>query len=201
MTDSKANMNLIERAGTKANEAGGPEEAIAAIVSEYFEVLGDRVAHLKDGALKENEHQYFVAGAFMVTPDSKFHMLVGNRGFPPEQRRLTIPIDAAHPGWVFENRSPLILRNTDEHGEFRQYLRSSRMGSSIYAPMIWRGHFHGQLVMAAQARWTMREEDLKVLQALATLAVSAWIAQDGPAWLGVEYPPEDADLVDHQGVR
>ncbi|WP_419908246.1 GAF domain-containing protein [Hoeflea sp.] len=200
MTDNTDTVNLIERAGKGALEAGGPEDAIAAIVSEYFEVLGDRQAHLAEGALKENERQYFVAGAFMVTPDTRYHMLVGNRGFPPEQRRLTIPIDAAHPGWVFENRAPLILRNTDDHGEFRQYLRSSRMGSSIYAPMIWRGHFHGQLVMAAQARWTMREEDLKVLRALATLAMAAWIAHDGPAWLSEEYPPEDADLLDHQGV-
>ncbi|MEL7154279.1 MAG: GAF domain-containing protein [Pseudomonadota bacterium] len=193
-------MELVERAGRGAREADGPEPAIAAIVAEYFEVLGDRTAHLAQGALKEGEQQYFVAGAFIVTPDLKFHMLVGNSGFPPGQRRLMIPIDAAHPGWVYANRKPLILANTDEHGEFRQYLRSSRMGSSIYAPMIWRGHFLGQLVMAAQARRTMREEDLLTLRALANLAAAAWIAHEGPAWLGEEYPPTDADLVSTEGI-
>lgn len=201
MTDNADPMNLVERAGQGALGADGPEEAMAAIVSEYFDVLGDRQAHTMEGALKDGEKQYFVAGAFIVTPDTRYHMLVGSRGFPPDQRRLTIPIDAAHPGWVFENRAPLILRNTDDHGEFRQYLRSSRMGSSIYAPMIWRGHFHGQIVMAAQARWTMRDSDLLALRALAGLATAVWIAHDGPGWLDNEYPPEDADIVGREGVK
>mgnify|MGYP003704530333 CR=1 FL=1 len=50
---------------------------------------------------------------------------------------LLVPIDGGHPGWVYAHRSKLILRNTDEHGEFRQYLKTSRMGSTIFAPIVW----------------------------------------------------------------
>ena len=30
---------------------------------------------------------------------------------------------------------PILLENTDDHGEFRQFLKTSRMGSSIYHPV------------------------------------------------------------------
>ena len=36
----------------------------------------------------------------------------------------------------------------------KQYLKTSRMGSSIYAPLLWKGRFVGQLIMASQARNT-----------------------------------------------
>ena len=191
---------MLDAAGGEALAAPGPEQAILAIVSRYFDLLGDRRAHLAPGALKEGEHQYFVAGAFLVTPDERYHMLVGNRGFPPEQRRLLVPIDAGHPGWVWSNNSPLLLENTDDHDAFRQYLKTSRMGSTIFAPMHWEGRFIGQIVMAAQARYTMDQGDLDVLKAASRIAAPIWMAKGGPAWLEREYPPSDGFYVDREGV-
>ncbi|UCE32118.1 MAG: hypothetical protein JSW68_04085 [Burkholderiales bacterium] len=199
-TDLRDALAMIESAGRAALDAADPEEAIRCLVRGCHERLGDRRAHLRPGALKPGERQYFVAGAFFVTPDARYHMLVGNVGFPPEQQRLMVPIDGGHPGWVYAHRSKLLLENTDEHGGFRQYLKSSRMGSTIYAPIIWRGEFHGQMVMAAQARYTMRAQDLGVLTAVACIATGLWIAQDGPAWLRAEYPPPDGFWVDRQGL-
>src|SRR5208337_1227535 len=97
--DLRPALAMMDTAGEAALNAPGPEEAIRSIAQAYYELLGDRDAHLKPGALKPGEHQYFVAGAFFVTPDLRYHMLVGNVNFPAEQKRLMVPIDGGHPGW------------------------------------------------------------------------------------------------------
>lgn len=196
----RAALAMIDAGGEAALNATGPEEAIRALVRAYFDLLGDREAHLRPGALTAGERQFCVAGAFMVTPEKRYHMLVGNVNFPPEQERLMVPIDGGHPGWVYAHRSKLILKNTDEHGEFRQYLKTSRMGSTIFAPLFWKGEFLGQIVMAAQARYTMREEDLDALVACSRVAAGIWVAQGGPAWLVANYPPTNGFYVDKEGV-
>jgi GAF domain-containing protein len=94
----------------------------------------------------------------------------------------------------------LLLANTDEHGNFKQYLKTSRMGSSIYAPLLWKGRFVGQLIMASQARNTFAQQDLEMLRALSGQAVSLWMAMDGPAWLARDYPPADGFKVTQQGM-
>ena len=198
--DLRRALAMIDTAGEAALNAAGPEEAIYALARAYGDLLGDRGAHLKPDALKPGERQYFISGAFFVTPDKRYHMLVGNVGFPPDQRRLMVPIDGGHPGWVYANRSKLILKNTDEHGAFRQYLKTSRMGSTIFAPVIWKGEFLGQIVMAAQARYTMRDDDLAVLVACSRVAAGAWVAHGGPAWLVANYPAPNAFYVDKEGV-
>lgn len=196
----KTVLSAIADGGQAALAAADPEEALAAIVRSYHHVLGDRTAHEKDGSLKPGERQYFVAGAFVLTPDARYHMLVGNAGFPAEQQRLLVPADAGDPGWVYANRQGLLVENTDNHGNFRQYLKTSRMGSAIYAPMLWKGTFLGQVIIAAQARNTMRASDLEALTAISRLAAAVWIAHEGPAWLRNGYPPENGFFVDREGV-
>ena len=195
-----AGLSMLEKAGTEALDAPGPEEAMGALARGCFDLLGDRDAHLRPGALKEGERQYFVAGAFFLTPDRESHILVGSIGFPPDQRRLMVPADGGHPGWVYTNRSKLLLENTDEHGTFRQYLKTSRMGSTIFAPIMWKGEFHGQLIMAAQARHTMRPVDLAILVAASRIAAGCWMAHGGPAWLAANANPPDAFRVTRQGL-
>jgi hypothetical protein len=201
MTDLRAALAMLDAAGAAALNAEGPEAAIRVLAHACHDLLGDRAAHLKPGALKPGERQFFIAGAFFATPDARYHMLVGSVNFPPEQERLMVPIDGGHPGWVHKHRRSLILKNTDEHGEFRQYLKTARMGSTIFAPLFWRDDFFGQLIMAAQARDTMRDEDLAVLVACARIAAAAWIAHDGPAWLAAAYPPANGFYVDREGVQ
>jgi hypothetical protein len=194
-------FSMIDQAGQTALNASGPEESIAVLMQACYETLGDREAHSQPGALKSGEHQYFVAGAFFVSPDTKYHMLTGSVGFPAEQQRLMIPIDGGHPGHVFETKQKLILKNTDEHGAFRQYLKSSRMGSALYAPMIWQGTFIGQLLVAAQARNTMRDIDLDALVAVARLATALWIASGGTEWMTNNYPPANGFYAGKEGVN
>lgn len=200
IADPLAALAFVDAAGEAALNAAGPEAAIRAIASRCYEALGDRSAQERAGALKAGEHQFFVAGGFFVTPDGAWHMLVGSINFPPEQERLMVPIDGGHPGWVVRNRSKLLLRNTDEHGTFRQYLKTSRMGSTIFAPLFWKGEILGQIIMAAQARYTMRDEDLAVLVACSRVAAAAWVAHGGPAWLAANYPPPNACKVGVEGM-
>lgn len=159
------------------------EAALRLVTDAVFELLGDRSADLVPGALKQGETQFFVAGFFLVLPEATGHVLVAERGFPAEQHRLRIPIDTGHPGRVYQTRSALLLADTDEHGDFKQILKTARMGSTLYGPMTRGAEMMGQLIMAARARHTFSEPDLIVLRAFAALAAEAFLARDGTAFL------------------
>ncbi len=180
-------LDLVTRAGWSATGAGDPETVVNAAMRVLFESLGDREAHLREGALEPGQVQFFVAGAFFVTPDRLHQMLVGNIGFPADQRRLLIPIDGGHPGRVIANGETLLLEDTRQHGEFKQYLRTARMGSAIYAPLIWDGAARGLIIMAAQAGGTMGQRDLDVLAAVAPCVTANWLRTGGPEWFAAEY--------------
>lgn len=185
--DTEAALALVAEAGARISEAADSEAVVNRAVSVLFDRLGDLSAHLKPNALAAGQRQFFVAGCFFVTPDRKHQMLIGNIGFPPEQRRLLIPIDGGNPGQVIASGRPLLLSDTNAHPEFRQYLKTSRMGSAIYAPLTWQDSVLGLAIMAAQARWTFGPLDLAVLTAIAPAITAAWIAHGGPAWLAEEY--------------
>jgi hypothetical protein len=193
-------LAMLAEAGDAALAAEDPEAALRALARGCHAALGDAEAHRRPGALKPGERDYRIAGCFLVTPDERHHMLVGNIGFPPEQARLMIPIEGGHPGRVFRSRQPLLLANTDEDTGFRQYLKTSRMGSSAYAPMLWRGRFLGQVVVAAQARWTYGPADLAALVVAARIASATWIAAGGPGWLATHADPPEAYRVAAEGM-
>lgn len=173
----------IIRATQAANDTTDVETALCECVQATLRIIGDAEAYKCPGALKKGERHYFVGGIFLAAPDSASHLLVAEWGFPPEQHRLHFPLDTGHPGWVWQNQTPLILENTDEHSEFKQILRTSRMGSAMYAPMQWQGEFLGQIITAAQARNTFSPPDRDRIAAMATIAASLYIAKGGPAWL------------------
>lgn len=163
--------------------------------------LGDPQAHTVPGAMAEGQTQYKISGCFVLTPDTQHHMLVGNVGFPAEQARLMIPIDGGHPGWVYTHRQDLLLGDTAQSTTaFKQYLKTSRMGSALYCPMLSQQQFIGMFVMAAQAKHTLRESDMSVMRLVADLAVALWHAHGGPAWLAAHHPPDNAFRVAAEGL-
>ncbi|MEE3099939.1 MAG: GAF domain-containing protein, partial [Pseudomonadota bacterium] len=143
------------------------------------------------GGQKEGERDYRIGGVFLVTPDRRYNMLVASAGFPPEQRRLSIPIEWNHPGAVVARERPILVADTDEDAEFRQFLKTSRMGSSIYHPFFSGGRMVGQIVAAAQARRTYDATDLARLGRLAWSAALSWTAREGDRWLAADYPAPD----------
>ncbi|MEM9047948.1 MAG: GAF domain-containing protein [Pseudomonadota bacterium] len=167
------------------------EAALRPLTLCAYEALGDPDAAARPGALKDGERDYRVAGVFLITPDRRYNMLIANHGFPAEQKRLAIPIDWNHPGEVVRTRTSILLENTDEHRAFRQFLKTSRMGSSIYAPILTGSAMIGQIVAAAQARWTYNATDLARLERLAMSAARLWQSMKGADWLAQAYPAAD----------
>ncbi|WP_170979374.1 GAF domain-containing protein [Roseomonas sp. HF4] len=183
----------LAAAARSATAATDVEAALRGFADAARDAIGDHGAAARPGALQEGELDYRVAGVFLVTPDGAYNMLAGSVGFPPEQRRLMIPLAWNHPGRVVAAGRSILIGNTDEEaGRFRQFLKSSRMGSSLYAPFFAEGRVAGQLVAAAQARGTYDAEDLARIEALAATLGLAWRALDGAAWLARDYPAPDA---------
>ncbi|SMY08176.1 GAF domain-containing protein [Flavimaricola marinus] len=190
--------DLLARAGAAATAETSPEDALRALLTPLHGELGQRTGAFD---LPDGVSQFFVAGAFLVAPDQEWHMLTASLGFPAEQNRLMIPIDGGHPARVRASGAPLHLPDTEaEAGNFKQYLKTARMGSAIYAPMIWQGRFLGQIVLAGRARGSLSAEDFGVMCAAAPLAAAVYVAQGGPEWLTRIYPPEDGFRVDPQGM-
>jgi hypothetical protein len=176
-------VDALALASLAADNAPDTETALRHLTRAIFELLGDPDAHLRPDALKPGERQFKVAGIFLLTSDRRFNLLVAEHGFPAEQHRLRIPVDLGHPGWIVRNQKPLMLRNTDENADFKQILKTARMGSALFSPMFWRGALVGQMLIAAQARNTFSEPDHQVLIAFANVAAAIYAAQDGPAFL------------------
>ena len=172
------------RAATAARDAEGVVQDSMAILQA---TLGQRTTPLPPDALEPGAAQFFVAGGFFVTPDRRHQMLVGNTGFPPDQRRLLIPIDGGHPGRVIASGQPLLLHDTRANPEFRQYLRTARMGSAVYAPLFDEGMPIGLVIVAAKAFCTLWKSDLDALVAVASVVGPRWLALGGPEWLAREY--------------
>lgn len=181
----------LQAATDAARAESNVEAALGRLTDLALADLGDDRAIDRPGALKSGERAYRVSGVFLITPDRKYNMLIASRGFPPEQRRLAIPITWNHPGMVVETQEPLLLENTDDHPAFRQFLKTSRMGSSIYVPMVEAGAMFGQIVVAAQVRWTYRPADLAAMRRIADEGERLWRDFAGSAWLRDDYPAPD----------
>jgi GAF domain-containing protein len=145
--------------------------------------LGDKAAHLHPGGLKTGERQFVVSGIFLITADRQHNLLVAEHGFPPEQHRLRIPVDFGPPGWIVQHQRPRVIANTDEAPDFEQILKTSRMGSTLYGPMVWQGQMLGQVLTAAQARHTYGPIDLDLFMGFAHVAAAVYMAHGGPEWL------------------
>jgi hypothetical protein len=173
----------LAEATRAANASPDVESALRHLTAGTQEVLGDKEAHLHPGGLRAGERQFTNSGIFLITPDRQFNLLVAEHGFPPEQHRLRIPIDFGHPGQVVRYQRPLVLANTDESPDFRQILKTARMGSAMFGPMSWRGQMLGQILTAAQARYTYSALDLDIFMGFAHVAAAVYIAHGGPEWL------------------
>jgi hypothetical protein len=176
-------LATLAEATQAANDAPDVERALRYLTAATQEVLGDKEAHLRPGGLRAGERQFVVSGIFLITVDRQHNLLVAEHGFPPEQRRLRIPLDFGPPGWVVQHQRPRIIVNTDEAPDFRQILKTSHMGSTLYGPMFWRGEMFGQVVTAAQARSTYSSIDLDLFMGFVHVATAVYMAHGGPGWL------------------
>jgi GAF domain-containing protein len=173
------------RIAAEGAAAKGPEEALYAITRALPALLGDPGAALRPNAFREDPPPKVGAActAFMRTADGLHHMIVAPVNFAPEQYHELVDIRLGHPGEVAHTHQPMLLRDTALHASFVKILQSFRAGSSIFAPLMWKGDYLGVLICANAARNTFGEADLIAHRGFAALAASLWVAQGGPAWI------------------
>jgi hypothetical protein len=193
-------LALFSSLTDELRSSNGPEAALSVLTRTARDFLGDLTAGGRAGALEEGELDYRVTGVFLISPDRRHNVLVANQGFPVEQRRLSIPIAWNTPGQVVAKERFVLLENTNEHAEFRQFLKTSRMGSSIYMPIFAEHGMIGQIVAASQARWTYGTKDIAPIFALAGLAAVVWETNDGEGWWAQEHPTPDAWYAEEQSL-
>lgn len=175
----------LGRLGAEANGAAGPEAALWCLTRAAPALLGDPGAALRPNAFRE-EPPPAVRGAcavFLRMPDGRHHLVAAPVNFPPEQYHERVAIGLGHPGEVAHTKRPLLLHDTALHQGFVKILQSFRAGSSMFAPLLWRGDYLGVMICANAARGTFGERDLAGLQAMAALGSACFVAQGGSAWL------------------
>ena len=59
-------------------------------------------------------------------------------------------------------------------------LKTVRMGSALFGPMVWRGQMLGQIITAAQARHTYGPIALDIFMGFARVAAAVSMAHGGP---------------------
>lgn len=185
-TRASFNQNAIRLLGEAAQQgadAPDAEEAIHAITLALANLLGDREAHLRPGNLKAGEFQQFACGALFLTPDGKSNQLIAPVNYQPDQIHMKLDATIGHPGWMVKNQTPMLLANTDLDSNFVKILRTFRAGSVCYAPIKWGDTYFGQIICAAQGRYTMTEEDLAVHTTFCQLAATLWVAKAGPQYM------------------
>ena len=173
------------RIGAEALACREPEEALWCITRPLPGLLGDPAAALMPNAFREDPPPAIAAAAaiFLRMPDGAHHLVAAPVNFPAKQHHELVDIGLGHPGEVARNHHPLLLRDTALVPSFVKILQSFRAGSSMFAPLMWRGGYLGVLICANAARRTYAESDLLALTGFANLAAAVFVAQGGPCWL------------------
>lgn len=138
-----------------------------------------------DGARATSETSRRIFHFFLVLPGARQMMLFAEYGWPVEQHRLVTSIDNGRPGWTVRQGRSCVCPNTSEDAVFTQILKTERMGSTIYAPLLWRGKTLGLISFAAQPPYTYQEADLPSVEGLGLMAAAALVAHGGPTLLDV----------------
>lgn len=173
----------LQQASELARGERDPEQALRHLTRIARAVMGDLDAGKLPGAIKPGEKDFKVSGIFFAAPKRDHLILLADHDFPSEQRHLRISITDSRPGFTVRTGRPVVVPNTDYDSGFRQILKTARMGSAVYAPVVWNGEVLGMFNIAAQARGTYDKTDLQVGMLFANLAASIWMALDGPAYL------------------
>jgi GAF domain-containing protein len=173
----------LQEAAAETRRETDPEAALRHLTRIACNVLGDPDSGKHPGALKPDERDIKVSGIFFAAPERDHLILFADHGFPAEQRHLRISIMDSRPGHTVRTGEPVVVPNTDKDTMFRQILKTARMGSAMYAPVVWQSEVLGMFNIAAQARNTYDASDLTMAMLFANLAAATWVALGGPRYL------------------
>ncbi len=175
----------LGRVAAEGADAEGAEAALWCITRAASAMLGDPAAALRPGAFRDPSPPAVGSAAtvFLRMPDGRHHLIAAPIGFPAVQHHELVEAHLGQPGEVARTRRPLLLRDAATNPSFFRILQSFVAGSSMLAPLLWRGEYLGALMCAQAARGSFAESDLVALQAFAGLGAALFVAQGGPAWL------------------
>lgn len=176
-------MAELHFANRMADDESHPEAAMRHFTRSARAIMGEPDAAARPGGLMPGERNFRVSGIFFAAPARDHLILLADHDFPPEQRHLRISIGDSRPGHTVRNAAPVVVPNTDTDSAFRKILKSARMGSAVYAPMLWEGRALGMFNVAAQARNTFDVTDLNIAMLFAAQATVHWIAKGGPDYI------------------
>ena len=168
----------LQEAAEASRVESEPERALSHITRIAQQVLGDPEAGTRAG-----EGAFRCSGVFLVAPSRDYLILFAENGYPPEQHRARISVMDSNPGLVVRTGKPKIVPNTDKDPNFRQILSTVRVGSSCYLPVVWQRQVIGMFNVAAEARYTLSEVDLRMGLLFANLSAATWVALGGPSVL------------------
>ena len=171
-------IKLLPEIIDQLEEQSSFEKILNTITKFSYKNLGNRSKAKRKNNLKKKEKNQYACGSFILL-NSKKQILVAPQNYARNQRYMLLDTNVGHPGWVIKNKKKLILTNTDKHKSFVRILKTFRAGSAIYAPIIYKNKFIGQIICASQARNVMEEIDLSILCILSKLASRYWIKLNG----------------------
>ena len=175
----------IGRVAAEGAAADGAEAALWCITRAASAMLGDPAAALRPGAFRDPVPPAVGAAStvFLRMPDGRHHLIAAPIGFPAEQYHELVEAHLGQPGEVARTHRPLLLRDAATNPSFFRILQGFIAGSSMLAPLLWRGEYLGALMCANAARGSFSESDLVGLQAFAGLGAALFIAHGGQGWL------------------
>ena len=179
----RVTTDILAETVAAISRAEDAEAALRAVGEAGLTRIGDPDAASKPGGLKPGEVERTITAFFLILPGREKMVLLGEQGWPEEQHRMIASTDNGRPGWVVATGKSCVCVNTDEDGLFTQILKTARMGSTIYAPLLWKGETLGLINFASQARYTYAESDLPIVETLGLMAATAWMAHGGPDFL------------------
>jgi hypothetical protein len=143
----------LSRIAADACAATGPEEALWCITRNIPALLGDPSAAARPGAFRDTPPPAATSAAvaFMRTPDGRHHLITAPVNFLPEQHHELVDIELGHPGEIAHSRRPLLLRDTTLHTSFVKILQTFKAGSTLFAPLLWKGDYLGVFAQGGPA--------------------------------------------------
>ena len=117
------------------------------------------------------EHQSIVL--FLLNDERTHLFIAAERGLSEEEREVQLAVDSGQHASVLDNGVACLVDGSDDNASIEHFSANSRSRSVMIAPMRSRNETHGLIFVNSLQRRAYREDDLKLLSAVATQAGTA----------------------------
>ena len=115
--------------------------------------------------------EHHTAALFLLNDERTHLFLAAERGLSEDERDIQLAMDSGgmHTT-VLDNDVPLLVDNPDGLSNYEDVSSAARSLSVLMAPIKSRDETHGLIIVSSQQRHAYRDDDLKLLSAVATQA-------------------------------